>query len=405
MTAARDFDVVLFGATGFTGRLVAEYLAGAAGGARVALAGRDRGRLESVRGALAEVVPGAGELPLVVADAGDGDGLRRLAGRTRVVCTTVGPYQRYGAPLVAACADAATHYCDITGEVPFIRQTIDRHHRTAAEAGVRLVHCCGFDSIPSDLGTWLLHRAVSAEGGRLAEVQLQVLSARGGFSGGTVASMLDLVEAAAGDRALRRLLADPYALNPEGERSGPDRDRFGVRFDDRSGRWTAPFVMAAINSRVVRRSNALLDFAYGRELRYSEVTVFPSGPLGAARAAAMTAALGGFVAAIRQPLSRAALRRWALPAPGEGPDAERRARGRFRIELRGRLEGGGERVATVADGRDPGYGSTAVMLAESALCLAGDDLATPGGVLTPATAMGDALVQRLRAAGLTFEAP
>jgi len=410
---SRQHDVVLWGATGFTGRLVADYLAGHLNetGLRLALGGRSRDKLEALRSRLSDAWPAASELPLIVADSHDSAALATMAASTEVVCTTVGPYATYGRELVAACVDAGTDYCDLTGEVPFIRDMIDRHHESARSNDARIVHCCGFDSIPSDLGTLMLNDFMIGEGAATVDRITLVLGAsRGGFSGGTVASLVNVVEEAAADRSVRRIVTDPYALNPKGERQGPDGpDLAGPLWNPELGRWTGPFIMAAINTRVVRRSNALLDWRYGRDFRYAEVTGFPAGLKGRLSATAVSGGLGAFVAALSRRPTRALLKKSILPAPGEGPDREARERGFFKLKLHGYgLTDDGRPVnyvAKVEGTRDPGYGETAKMLGESALCLAldGEDLTSRGGILTPASAMGMRLVDRLRRAGMVFE--
>lgn len=401
----RDHDLVVLGATGFVGALAAEHLAHhAPHGTRVALAGRSRDKLERVRDGL----PGrARTWPVLVADTSDAASLAAMAGSARVVVSAVGPYLRHGLPVVEACARAGTHYADLTGEVPFVRQAIDRYDDVARATGARLVHGCGYDSVPSDLAVLALHRQVAADdAGGLAHV-LTVARARGGVSGGTVASMRGLVELAASDPAARRLLADPFALSPDRDAEPPTRqppDSPGPgRLSD--GRWHAPFPMASVNSRIVRRSNALQDWAYGRHLRYGEVSGTGHGLRGAARAAAVTAGLGLAAGAFALPPARALLDR-VLPSPGEGPDEETRRSGWFRMDLRAVTTSGRRYHAVAAGPGDPGYAATAVMLGESALALAhdGDRLPDRAGSLTPATALGDVLLERLRAAGHTYEA-
>ena len=382
----RPLDVVVFGASGFAGRLVAEYLAErhAGTGVRWAMAGRSLSKLESVRAEIAARVPAAAEVPLLVADSHDRAALAAMVAQTRVVCTTVGPYARYGTPLVEACIDGGAHCCDLTGEVQFIRRVADAHHDRARAAGVRIVHCCGFDSVPSDLGTWLLcERLREADGLPPEEVRFFLCGASGGFSGGTVASLLNVLEEAS-DPAVRAILADPYSLNPPDRRQGPDaRSRMGPVRDPVTGWWGGPFVMAPINERVVRRSSALLGDRYGTDFRYSEVTRTGAGVVGALSAGALALGTGAFLGAVALGPLRRLLTRTVLPAPGEGPSRDAIERGFFKIVLSGR--------------RDPGYGATACMLAESALCLAQDPLDGPGGVLTPAAAMGGALLARLNA--------
>jgi short subunit dehydrogenase-like uncharacterized protein len=400
----RTYDLVVFGATGFVGRLLAGYLAEhAPPGTRVALAGRSRTRLEEVRAALS---PAARDWGIVEADCGDPASLAAMAESTRVVATAVGPYARYGLAVVEACARAGTHYADLTGEVLFVRNAIARVDGIAKETGARIVHACGYDSIPSDLGVLMLAQRAAADGaGGLCDVRL-VATLRGGFSGGTIDSMRAQLEAVQGDRSLRRVLGDPFSLSPDrdaepGTRQPPDAD-LPARLPD--GRWTAPFVMAPFNTRVVRRSNALQDWSYGRGLRYGEVMGAGRGPAGAVTAAGVAAGLLGAIAAMSFAPTRALLDR-VLPAPGSGPGEEARRKGWFRSVLDAVAEDGRRYRATAAGPGDPGYAATAVMLGESALALAldGERLPDRAGSLTPATAMGEVLVERLRAAGHTYE--
>lgn len=400
----REHDVVLLGATGFVGRLVARHLAlHAPAGTRVALAGRSADRLAEVRDALPSR---AHTWPLVLADSHDDATLADLAASARVVVSTVGPYARHGLPLVAACARAGTHYADLTGETPFVREAADRHDAVARSTGARLVHACGYDSVPSDLGVLVLHRRASSDGaGPLRDVRL-LARARGGVSGGTVESALGIVEHAARSAAVRRLLADPYALSPDraAEPSTPQPpDVQPVRVLP-GGRWAAPFPMASFNSRVVRRSNALQGWAYGRELRYAEAMGVGRGLRGAVAVVGITAGLGVGVAALALPPTRALVRR-ALPA-GSGPSEATRESGWFRMDLVGVTADGRHYRAEVAGPGDPGYAATGVMLGEAALALALDEDRLPdrAGSLTPAAGLGDVLVDRLRAAGHTYAA-
>jgi short subunit dehydrogenase-like uncharacterized protein len=315
---ARTHQLVVYGATGFVGRLLAAHLAAAApAGLRVALAGRSRSRLEQVRG---ELPAAARDWPLVEADSTDAASLAVLAASTQVLATTVGPYLRHGLPVVEACARAGTHYADLTGEVLFVRRAIDRTDAVARDTGARVVHACGYDSIPSDLSVLLLAERACADGaGGLRDVQL-VATARGGISGGTVDSVRAQFEELGRDAAARRMTGDPFALSPDRD-AEPDtrqpRDA-GPPARTPDGRWTAPFVMAPFNTRVVRRSNSLQDWAYGRGLRYGEVMGCGRGIPGAATATAVTAALAGFAAAMSLPPTRSLLDR-VLPEPGAGP--------------------------------------------------------------------------------------
>lgn len=400
---SREFDIVLWGATGFTGGLVADYLArqylGGDTGLRLALAGRSKEKLEGV----AQQID-APPLPILIGDSFDAESLDAIASRTEVVISTVGPYAKYGAELVAACVRNGTDYCDLTGETQFVRRMIDAHHEEATRTGARIVHCCGYDSIPSDLGTLMVQEEFMRRHGTYAsEVKMAAGEMSGALSGGTFASMMNILDELKENPSLRKVLGDPYALNPEGVR-GPDKgDQKGVRFDPDLDMWTAPFIMAAINTRIVRRSHALLGLPWGKDFRYSEVMSTGKGASGLSRAVAFTAGIVAFMGAIAFPLTRPLVEK-RLPSPGEGPSEEERAKGYFKTRLV--ALGDGQTVrGLVADDRDPGYGSTAVMLSESALCLAlqSAEIRAEGGILTPASAMGMPLIERLRAAGMTFE--
>ena len=395
----RDFGIVLFGATGFVGRLTAMYLAGhAPSEVRVALAGRSRERLEALRD---EIGPLAAPWALLVADSSDADDMAELASRTAVVATTVGPYLKYGQLLAEQCARHGTHYADLTGEVLYVRAIADRLHGMAADSGARIVNSCGFDSVPSDLAVLMAHRHARAEGaGELQAATLVLVSASGGLSGGTVDSLRTQLAATRADAALRGVLADPYALSPDRSAEadlGPQPDAFVPYRDTFVGAWVSPFLMASYNTRIVRRSNALQDWAYGKELRYREVHGF-GGPAAPVLAGGVAAGLGAMGLAMRTPLTRGVLDR-VLPTPGQGPSERTRARGHFRTDTHVRTVAGARYVATVAAQGDPGYAATSVMLGESALSLALDDLPAAAGVLTPATGIGMPLVERLRDTG------
>jgi short subunit dehydrogenase-like uncharacterized protein len=407
MPSQRDLDVVVYGATGYVGALVAEHLAQRAPeGTRIALAGRSRERLEQVRASLGTT---ATDWPLLVADISDADEIGRLAARTTAVATTVGPYATYGMPMAAACARAGTHYADLTGEVSFIREVIDALDGVATDSGARIVNACGFDSIPSDLGMLMLHDAVQEAGaGDLERATLVVTVLRGGVSGGTLASMKGHIDELRHNPEFRKLVRDPYSLSPHRSAEpdlGHQGDLGGVRRDMELGGWTAPFLMAGFNTRVVRRSNALLGHKYGKALRYREVLGFDGGAGGFAKATAAAAATAGLAAGLALPPARRLLDR-KLPSPGEGPSAAARAKGRFEVKIHGRTAAGDRFVSTVAAQGDPGYAATAVMMGEAVLALAldGDALPKAAGVLTPATGIGHPLVDRLRAAGFTIEA-
>ncbi|MEO6413309.1 MAG: saccharopine dehydrogenase NADP-binding domain-containing protein [Pedococcus sp.] len=403
-TNPRSHDVVIFGATGFVGRLVAEYLAEhAPDGVRIALAGRSRQRLVEVR---ATLPARARDWPLVVADVADPGSLRELAESTTALASTVGPYLRYGLPVVQACADAGTHYADLTGEVLFVRKAIDAVDTRARETGARIVTACGYDSIPSDLGVLLLHeRAVADAAGGLLDTTLHAKS-KGGLSGGTIDSSRAQLEAVGEDKALRKVIFDPYALSPDRAAEpnlGKERDARSVFADAETGEWVGPFIMAGFNTRIVRRSNALRDHAYGRRFRYREVSAYGRGLRGRRQATLFTGVMGLAFAGLANPRTRPIFDRLA-PSPGEGPSEQNRCSGWFAMKIRTTTETGRRYLATVSAQGDPGYAATAVMLGESALCLAldGPSLPEAAGVLTPATAMGDALVERLRAQDFTL---
>ncbi len=400
-----EHDVVVFGATGFVGRLTAEYLARhAPENARIALAARSRDKLERTRAGLGAR---AADWPLVVADSSDESAMAALAGSTRAVATTVGPYMRYGMPLVAACAAAGTHYADLTGEVLFVRRSIDTYDAPARESGARIVHACGFDSIPSDLGVRSLHAHARANGlGDLEDTTLVVTAMRGGVSGGTVDSLRGQLDEARRDPAARRLMTDPYAMSPDRAAEpdlGPERDPVSVVHDAELGGYLAPFVMGTYNTRVVRRSNALQGYAYGRRMRYRELMLTGGLPLGPVKAAAIAGGLIALVGGLSLSPTRKLLDR-LLPDPGEGPSEKARDRGFFHFDIHAKTSSGARIVTEIRATGDPGYKATAVMLGESALALALDQERLPdaAGVLTPATAMGEVLVERLCAAGQSY---
>ncbi|BBX69367.1 saccharopine dehydrogenase family protein [Mycolicibacterium psychrotolerans] len=408
----REYDIVLYGATGFVGALTARYLATAAGDARIALAGRSTERLLAVRETLP---PAAQSWALITADASEPSTLAAMAASTRVVITTVGPYLRYGLPLVAACAAAGTDYADLTGEPLFVRKAIDLYHKQAADTGARIVHACGFDSIPSDMTVFALYRQAERDGaGALGDTDYVVRRFAGGMSGGTIASMTELAREAATDPEARRLLNDPYTLSPdrgaEPELGGQSDARWRRGRDiapELDGYWVGAFAMAIPNSRIVRRSNALLDYAYGRRFCYAEQMSLGKSVLAPVAAAMAT---GGNVAAVElggrflNRVPRGALER-ILPKPGTGPSEQTRENGHYTVETYTTTTTGARYVARMSQKGDPGYKATSVLLGESGLALALDRDALPDlhGVLTPAAAMGDALLARFPAAGVSLD--
>jgi len=401
----RDLDIVLYGATGSVGKLTARYLAGS--GLRVGLAGRSAERLE----ALWQTLPDeARDWQLIVTDV---DQLNRLAARTRVMISTVGPYAANGLPVVGACAAAGTDYVDLAAEVPFVRRSIDAHHAGAIESGARIVHSCGFDSIPSDLTVYALHQRAIADGaGDLADTTLVLRAANYamGFSRGTVDTMFELMRAGWGDPETRRLLDDPYSLSPDrvsepelGRQPDVSLHRGEEIAPELAGLWTSGYLMALYNTRCVRRTNALLGWGYGRRFRYAETTSMGSSPAAPAMAAMTNATITG-----ASRLGGAYLRmfpRGLLESMIPRPNGDGAPRGHYRVETYATTSSGARYVASIAQQGDPGYAATAVLLGESALALACDREQLPDrhGVLTPASAMGDVLLKRLAAVGVTVD--
>ncbi|WP_425230504.1 saccharopine dehydrogenase family protein [Sphingomonas sp.] len=381
----RDFDLIVYGATGFTGRLVAEYLVQHyPDHKRWAMAGRSAAKLAEIR----DLIGAPAGLALVTADADDPGSLRAMAARTEVVLTTVGPYQLYGTPLVAACAAAGTAYADLCGEPAWMRHMIDAHGEEAKRTGARIVFSCGFDSIPFDLGVLVLEEAAKAHFGKPApRVKGRVRKMQGGFSGGTAASLKATLAAAAREPSLLKLLASPFALTPGF--SGPHQPTGLIpEYDGTIGAWVAPFVMAPINTKNVHRTNFLLGHPYGEDFRYDEMIVAPGvGEMAKAAAEAIAK-----INPLADPKG---------PKPGEGPSREERDNGFYDLLFAGLMEDGTRIDAVVTGDRDPGYGSTSKMIAETALLLAESE--GEGGVWTPGALLGRPLADRLQAkAGLTF---
>ncbi len=385
----REFDVVVYGATGFTGRLVAEYLNnqyGVGKDLKWAMAGRSEEKLAAVRDEMG--VPA--DVPFVVADASDPASLKAMAERTGVVLTTVGPYQLYGSDVVAACVAAGTDYVDLCGEVNWMHTMIAEHGDAAKKSGARIVLSCGFDSIPFDLGVYFLQEHAKKQlGGVVPRVKTRVREMKGTFSGGTVASFRATMASVGSDPSVIEILTNPFAL-AEGFK-GPDQPAGDkpVHEDD-LGMWVAPFVMAPINTRNVHRSNMLLGHAYGEDFVYDEMMMAGPGEQGEA--------VAKMIAGDTSMMSDDA------PKPGEGPSKKEREEGMYNVLLIGEAKDGKKINVTVTGDRDPGYGSTSKIIAEAAVCLAKDDVVEVGGIYTSAPAMGLKLVDRLVAnAGLTFD--
>ncbi|MEM7126977.1 MAG: saccharopine dehydrogenase [Chloroflexota bacterium] len=402
MNNDREFDIIVWGATGFTGRLVAEHLFkiyGVDKGVKWAMGGRDKQKLETVRAAVADDT-----VPLVIADSQDEESLNLMVQRTRVICTTVGPYDKYGSKLVAASVANQTHYCDLTGEVPWMRQMIDQHHEAALANGTKIVHTCGFDSIPSDIGVFFMQKeAIKRSGQPAKQIRMRVKAFDGAVSGGTYASLTNVMDKAAKNKSIFGILLNPYSLNPVGEQSGPDeRDLQKVVYEEASKSWIYPFIMAGINTKVVRRSNALGGYLYGKEFRYDEAVMSGDGLMGRIKGIQAAGALGILMLATSVSFMKKGLD-WVSPKPGEGPNQAKREAGFYNLRFIATLADGSTAVGKVTGDMDPGYGSTSKMFAESAVCLAKDETPDVGGVLTPSIAMGEPLLERLQKnAGLTF---
>lgn len=403
MTGRRNYDVVVYGATSFVGQILCRYLVrrhGTDDSLRWAIAGRSATKLDEVARAT------GADVPRIVADAGDRPALDALATSTQVVVSTVGPYSLYGSPLVGAVVEAGGDYCDLTGEVQWMRRMIDAHQARASVTGARIVHTCGFDSIPSDLGTWFTQqRAIEEFGEPCREVAMSVAAARGGVSGGTAASGMQMFEEMSHNPELRKELANPYVLAPVDQRSGPKQPGLGrPRRDPRFESWVAPFVMAPTNSAVVLRSHALLGQPWGREFTYGETMMTGDGLTGGVAAWAMTAGLATFAGAASFSPTRKLLGK-VIPKPGAGPSEAKQQAGYFDLRFVGRTASGQEIHTKVTGDADPGYGSTAKMLGESAVAFLDlDPSNVGGGFWTPASAFGDSLIERLEAhAGIRFD--
>tara|TARA_B110000259_G_scaffold87080_1_gene101420 strand:- start:454 stop:1668 length:1215 start_codon:yes stop_codon:yes gene_type:complete len=401
MNPTKEFDIIVWGASGFTGRLVAAYLFkqyGTQGDLKWAMAGRNQEKLTAVRAEVAD-----SSVPIVLADSDDEASLKAMILRTKVVCTTVGPYVTYGSKLVAACITHGAHYCDLAGEVQWMRQMIDKHHEEAQANGVKIVHTCGFDSIPSDMGVYFTQKeALAQKGQRAKRIRMRVAGMRGGLSGGTYASLSKVLEEAMQDKEIYKVLVNPYGLNPTDKQEGGDHpDLQKVIFDPTSKSWIGPFIMAGINTKVVRRSNALSGYAYGNDFRYDEATMSGKGFKGRMKGIMSALPLILMTAKPGSILKRIANR--MFPKPGEGPTKDQRENGFYSLRFYATLEDGSSALGKVTGDKDPGYGSTSKMLGEAAVCLAKDSLPEISGILTPSTAMGDALLDRLeKHAGLTF---
>ncbi len=399
MSNTKELDLIIWGATGFTGQLVSEYINKKYSNSTLkwGIAGRNKEKASVVANRL-----NIDKERIFIANSNDIESLIKLTSKTKVICTTVGPYAKYGSNLIEACIKTNTNYCDITGETQWIRKMIDKYHFEAKENKIKIINSCGFDSIPSDMGVFYSQKKIFEKTGKYAnKINMRVAGAKGGISGGTYNSLSNVLEEARVDKEVRKTLTNPYGLNPIDKQTGPDKaDLQSVIFDKVSNSWIAPFVMAGINTKIVRRSHALIDFKYGSDFCYDEATLSGKGVMGQ---------LKGYLSLI--PIFLATRKKgsfiknivdYILPKSGEGPSKKTRISGyynlRFYLTQQNKIY-----LSKVIGDMDPGYGSTSKMLAESAVCLAIDQIPETYGVLTPSAALGEPLLKRLQEnAGLTF---
>ena len=418
-TDKRAYTVVLYGATSFVGQITAHYLAqflteqkpneDASHSVTWAIAGRDEDKLKKLQD---EIVSKQGnkadKVAIIIANSNDEASLDAMTKQTQVLISTVGPYLKYGEPLIKSCAQNGTDYVDLTGEAIFIKDMLDKYQDTAKQSGARIVNSCGFDSIPSDLGVYFTQQQAQDKFNQACEtIHMRVKAAKGGVSGGTIASMGTIFEEVGEDKARRKQVANPYLLNDDTDAPTTRQKNISKpEYDDDHKRWLAPFVMAVMNTRIVHRTNQLLSYEYGREFKYDEAMWMQDGVKGKLMSYGLSAGLLGFASAMMFKPSRELLSKHVLPKSGSGPSKSEQENGFFDIRFFGTTAKQDTINTKVTGDRDPGYGSTSRMLAQSALCLAQDisqeDVA--GGFWTPATAMGDKLIQRLEEhAGLSFE--
>ena len=405
----RPYDIIVFGATGFTGKLVVEYLIEHYGVNNKlftwAIAGRNEDKIKKVIETLAVKNDQIKKINFFIADSFNDKSLDNLSKSAKLVISTVGPYIKYGKNLVSHCAHNGTHYCDLTGEVPFIRESIDAYDKVAKKNECRIIHSCGFDSIPSDLGVLFLQSEAKKKYDRFcSHIKYYVRATKGGFSGGTIASMIAISNYIKSKPNLSGLLGNPYALNSDKYEGPSVSSPRSVVWDQDVGLWTAPFIMSGINTRVVRRSNELLGFKYGKEFLYTEVTSFQKGIMGYLKSYSMLIFLGltKFLMSFKPTFWL--LKNFYLPSPGEGPNKEKRDNGFFKILLNGYVDGN-HISCTVTGDKDPGYSGTAIMLTESALSiiLNNEEIPKKFGVLTPASGIGKILIKRLKTKGIIFK--
>ncbi|BAP36389.1 hypothetical protein AS4_14490 [Acinetobacter guillouiae] len=409
-----NYDLVVFGATSFVGKILTKYLVEYFSTHNEqlnwAIAGRSQKKLQEVKDSLG---PSAQSLPILIANATNEIELNNLCSQTHVIVSTVGPYALYGEPLIKACVTNGTDYCDLTGETQWIKKMIEKYESQAQQSGARIVHCCGFDSVPSDMGVYYLQQqAIKHFGEPVTQVKMRVKTLKGDASGGTVASLINVIQEVAADPALRKDLINPYSICPKNHSFIQKQDYVkAARFDSDFDTWIAPFVMAAINERVVHRSNALSGKAYGHNFTYNEAILTGKGFKGRLKAIGIVAGLRAFMlAAVNKPISQI-MEHYLLPKSGEGPTPEQQLTGRFDLRFLGKTNDGKSLRIKVTGDQDPGYGSTGKMLGQAVLSLAidhvenGQKTGRKGGFWTPSTMFDDRFIQRLsKHAGIVFEA-
>ena len=404
-------DLIVFGATGFTGKLVIEYLIKNYGTKNQkftwAIAGRDKAKLEELKQSFIGIDSQSVNIETYVADSFNSQSLDILTSSCRIIISTVGPYLKYGLPLVESCVKNHTNYCDLTGEVPFIRESIDLFHEKALNNKCRVIHSCGFDSIPSDLGVLLLQKNSLEKFNKVCEkVNLYVRSIKGGVSGGTISSMINIKKYIHSHPDKRNVLKSPYSLNPIDKINNSTRQPVlkSVRWDNSFNKWTSPFLMSGVNTRVVQRTNAIAEFSYGKNFRYNEVSSFDSGLNGFLKAFNMLMTLFFLQLSLRTNLLIWVLKKTIFPKPGEGPSKHKMKNGFFKMKIIGFINKIRKNSVTVTGDSDPGYSATAKMLTESAICILLNENRIPKkyGVLTPASGIGLILIERLKEKGISF---
>ena len=396
------YDVVVLGASGFTGKLVCEYIYTNYTQKKIdlkwAIAGRNIKKLESIRREVADK-----NIPIIIADSHNMESLDNLTKSTNVVCTTVGPYAKYGTKLVESCINNNAHYCDLAGEVQWMHKIINKYHELAKKSKVKIVHTCGFDSIPSDMGVYFINQELKKNNKYAKRISMRVAGVKGKISGGTYASLNNIMRESYNDNSIYKIISNPYSLNPSDKNYGQDKkDITKITYDNISKNWLTPFIMATVNTKVVRRSNALSSYSYGKDLLYDEATITGKGFKGKIMAFLNALPLIFVTAPPKSILKKIANK--IMPKPGEGPTKDQRESGYYNLRFYIKNNNDELIIAKVIGDMDPGYGSTSKMLAESAICLAKDNLPKSNGILTPSIAMGNKLLDRLQEnAGLTFK--